>query len=62
MLQQPEVRRVLSLDQGTLAVVGCTGSGGGGWGHVDSDLCLHIGLLVAAAAALTFHACLWGLS
>ena len=30
------------------------------WG-VDSDLCLHTGFLVAAAAALAFHACLWGL-
>ena len=29
-------------------------------GGVDSDLCLHTGLLVAAAAALVVHACLWG--
>ena len=29
-------------------------------GDVDSDLCLHTGFLVAAAAALAFHACLWG--
>ena len=43
----------LSLDHGTLAVAGCTGSGRGG---VDSDLCLHTGFLVTAAAALTFHA------
>ena len=28
-------------------------------GGVDSDLCLHTGLLVVAAAALAFHACLW---
>ena len=28
-------------------------------GGVDSDLCLHIGFLVAAAAALASHACLW---
>ena len=27
---------------------------------MDSDLCLHIGFLVAAAAALAFHARLWG--
>ena len=27
-----------------------------GRGGVDSDLCLHTGLLVAAAAALEFHA------
>ena len=30
-------------------------------GGVDSDLCLHTGSLVAAAAALAFHARLWGL-
>ena len=29
-------------------------------GGVDSDLCLHTGFLVAAAAALAFHARLWG--
>ena len=29
---------------------------------VDSDLCLHIGFLVAAASVLAFHACLWGSS
>ena len=28
-------------------------------GGVDSDLCLHTGLLLAATAALAFHACLW---
>ena len=39
-------------------MAGCTGSEG----HVDSDLCLHIGFLVAAAAALAFHAHLWCLS
>ena len=37
-----------------------------GWGGegvcVDSDLCLHTGFLVAAATALVFYACLWGLS
>ena len=27
-------------------------------GGVDSDLCLHTGFLVAAVAALVFHACL----
>ena len=31
-----------------------------GRGGVESDLCLHTGFLVAAAAALAFHACLWG--
>ena len=29
-------------------------------GGVDSDLCLHTGFLVATAAALGFHARLWG--
>ena len=28
-------------------------------GGVDSDLCLHTGFLVAAAAVLAFHAHLW---
>ena len=31
-----------------------------GRGGVDSDLCLLTGFLVAAAAALAFHACFWG--
>ena len=30
-----------------------------GRGGVDTDLCLHTGFLVAAAAALAFHAGLW---
>ena len=29
-------------------------------GGVESDLCLHTGFLVAAAAILASHACLWG--
>ena len=32
-----------------------------GRGGVDSDLCLHTGFLVAAAAALASHGRLWGL-
>ena len=48
----------LSLDLGTLAVAGCTGSRG----CVDSDLCLQTGFLVAAAAVLAVYARLWGLS
>ena len=32
-----------------------------GRGGVDSDLCWHTGFLVAAVAALLFHARLWGL-
>ena len=51
----------LSLDHGTLAVAGCTGSWGDR-GGVVSDLCLHTGFLVAAAAVLAFHARLYGLS
>ena len=31
-----------------------------GRGGVESDLCLHTGFLVAAAAALASHARLWG--
>ena len=30
-----------------------------GRGGVESDLCLHTGFLVAAAAVLVSHACLW---
>ena len=51
----------LSLGHRILAVAGCKGSGWGGCVCVDSDLCLHTGFLVAAAAAaLAFHAHLWG--
>ena len=32
-----------------------------GRGGVESDLCLHTGFLVAAAATLASHASLWGL-
>ena len=60
-LQQPEAPCVLpgklSLNHRTLAVVGCTAPRRGG---VGSDLCLHTGFLVAVAAALAFHAHLWG--
>ena len=61
-LQQPEARRAFSW--------GCCPWIPGPWqwqaaqapgrGGVDSDLCLHTGFLVAAAAALASHACLWG--
>ena len=60
-LHQPEVCRVFS--QGSCPwIMGhwqwraaeAPGSGG-----VDSDLCLHTGFLVAAAAALASHAVLW---
>ena len=62
-LQQPEVRRAFSR-------VSCPQITGPwqwraaqapGRGGVDSDLCLLTGFLVAAAAALAFHARLWGL-
>ena len=61
-LQQPEVRRAFSCGscpwitgawQWRVAQVP-------GRGDVDSDLCLHTGFLVVAAAALASHARLWG--
>ena len=61
MLQQPEARRVFS--RGSCPWI----TGPWQWravqaprsGGVDSDLCLHTGFfLVAAAAALEFHVCL----
>ena len=64
MLQQPGAHRVFSLGSCSWIM--------GPWqlwaaqdpevGWVDSDLCLHTGFFVVAAAALVFHACLWGLS
>ena len=64
MLQQPEVCRVFSW--GNCPWI----SGLWQWraaqaprrGGVDSDLCLHTGFLVAAAAVLAFHDRLWDLS
>ena len=62
MLHQPEARRAFS--QGSCPWI--TGpwqwrvAQASGRGGVDSDLCLHTGFLVAAVAALAFHACLWG--
>ena len=61
MLQQSEAHRVFS--RGSCPWI--TGpwqwraAQAPGRGGVDSDLCLHTGFLVAAAAALAFHACLW---
>ena len=60
-LQQPEACRVFS--QGSCPWI----TGPWHWkpaqaprkGGVDSDLCLHTGFWVAAAAALMFHAHLW---
>ena len=54
-----------SWDSGSRGLHRLPGRGGAGWGWswwggVDSDLCLHTGFLVAAAAAaLAFHARLW---
>ena len=61
-LQQPKVRGVFS--QGSCPWI----MGAWQWraaqaprrGGADSDLCLHTGFLVVAAAALAFHARLWG--
>ena len=61
MLQQPEVRCVFSWGScpwitGPSQWWAAQAPGRGG---VDSNLCLHTGFLVAAAAALAFHARLW---
>ena len=61
-LHQPEGRRVFSRGSypwitGPWQWRAALAPGRGG---VDSDLCLHTGFSVAAAAALAFHACLWG--
>ena len=60
-LQQPEVRHVYSRGScpwitGPWQWRAAQAPGSGG---VDSDLCLHTGFLVAAAAAFAFHARLW---
>ena len=62
MLQQPDVRCVFSWGScpwitGPRQWRAAQAPGRGG---VDSDLCLHTGFLVAAAAALVSHARLWG--
>ena len=62
MLPQPEVRRAFS--RGSCPWI----TGPWQWraaqaprrDGVESDLCLHTGFLVAAAAALASHAHLWG--
>ena len=60
-LQQPEAHHVFSW--GSCPRITGPWHGGlhrlPGGGGVDSDLCLHTGFLVAAAAVLTFHAHLW---
>ena len=60
-LQQPEACRAFSRGScpwitGPWQWLAAQGPGTGG---VDSDLCLHTSFLVAAAAALAFHAHLW---
>ena len=62
MLHQPEVRRAFSRGScpritGAWQWWAAQAPGRGG---VESDLCLHTGFLVAAAAALASHAHLWG--
>ena len=62
MLQQPEARRAFS--RGSCPWI--TGpwqwraAHAPGRGGVESDVCLHTGLLLAAAAALASHARPWG--
>ena len=61
ILQQPEAHHVFSRGScpwitGPWQWQAAQASGRGG---LDSDLCLHIGFLVAAVAALVFHARLW---
>ena len=61
-LHQPEVRRAFS--QGSCPRITGTwhwwAAQVPGRGCVESDLCSHTGFLVAAAAALAYHAPLWG--
>ena len=61
-LHQPEARRAFSWEScpwitGPWQWLAAQAPGRGG---LDSVLCLHTGFLVAAEAALAFHARLWG--
>ena len=60
-LQQPEVCHVFSQGScpGIMGPWQWRAAQAPGRGGVDSDLCLHTGFLVAAAAASVFHASLW---
>ena len=62
MLHQPEVCRVFSWGNCPWITGPCQwqAAQATGKGSVVSDLCLHTGFLVAAAAALASHARLWG--
>ena len=59
-LQQPEAHRMFShgICPWITGPWQCWASQAPRTGGVDSDLCLHTVFLVAAAAALAFHACL----
>ena len=61
-LHQPEARRALSLGScpWIMGPWQWRAAQAPGKVDVDSDLCLHTGFLVAAAAALASHAHLWG--
>ena len=61
VLQQPEAHHVFSWES-CLWIMGpwpWWAAQSLGRGGVDSDLCLHTGFLMAAAAAFAFHAHLW---
>ena len=62
-LHQPEAHHVFSRGSCPWTTGPCQWQTAQGprMGGVESDLCLHTGFLVAAAAALVSHACLWGL-
>ena len=60
-LQQPEACRVCPWGS-CLWILGLwqwRAAQAPGRGGVDSDMCLHTGFLVTAAAALAFHAQVW---
>ena len=61
-LQQPEARRAFSRES-CPRITGAwqrRAAPAPGRGSVESDLCSHTGFLMAAAAALAYHAHLWG--
>ena len=62
MLQQLETCRVFSRGSCSRIMGSCQwqAAPAPGRGGVDSDLCLHTGFLVSAAATLTSHVRLWG--
>ena len=62
MLQQPEAHCAFSRGSCPWITGPCQwrAAQAPGRGSVESDLCLHTGFLVVAAAALASHARLWG--